>query len=191
MSPSSSGKKKTHKNKEKTVVCPVEGCEKEVLSRGLHLHIHRSSGGGHGERDEIPDDVNLEDAEEVGSREVSMDYPESRDSEKTARLCPYCERPFRGKNGVMIHLGQTAGRKNHPENPQELHDPSDFTIVRVDENENVIEKMDEDDAVMPSTERRQEGDGPDVDDIREYIQELREQGLDEQADRAEEMLLSD
>jgi hypothetical protein len=195
--PQEQGKRNKHKNNEKTVKCPVEGCEKEVLSRGLHLHVSRSSGDGHGERGEIPTDVDLDNAEEVGTREVEMEYPEKRDSETVARLCPYCERPYRGKHGVMIHLGQTAGRKNHPENPKDLHDPDDFAIVHVDENENVIEVVEEATS-MPSTERRraaeeesEESEELNQQKIRDYINDLREQGLDEEAKKAEQMLLDD
>jgi hypothetical protein len=191
MSPESSGKKKSHKNEERTVRCPVEGCEKTTLSRGLHLHVMRSSGGGHGESGEIPESINLEDAESVGTKEVTMDYPEKRDSETVARLCPYCERPFRGKHGVMIHLGQIAGRKNHPEDAPERHDPEDFDIVHVDENENVIEVVEEG-ISMPSTERRQDEESSlDPDKVEEYIQSLRDEGRNEEAERAEKMLLGD
>lgn len=187
----SQDKKKKHQNQEKTVRCPVDGCGKEVLSRGLHLHVSRSSSGGHGEQGMIPEGVNLDNAEEVGSREVEMEYPENRDSEKVARLCPYCERPFRGKHGVMIHLGQTKGRKNHPEDAPEQHEPDDFAVVEVDDRENVVEVVEEPTS-LPSTERRQEKEESlDPDDVRQHIQELREQGLDEQAEKAEKMLLND
>lgn len=189
-------KKKKHQNEEKTVICPVEGCDKEVLARGLHLHIMRSAGNGHGEHMDVPDNINLEDAEEVGKRNVTMNYPEKRESEQVARLCPYCERPFRGKHGVMIHLGQMKGRKDHPKDGPDRHDPEDFAIVHVDENENVVEIIEEGEAeAMPSTERRREGDvgmeSLSPEKVRAYIQDLREQGLDEEADRAEAMLLSD
>lgn len=156
----------------------------------------RSSGDGHGSQNELPPNLNLDKAEEVESREVEMDYPKERESEQVARLCPYCERPYRGKHGVVIHLGQTAGRENHPENPKELHEPDDFAIVHVDENENVVEKVEEETS-MPSTKRRQEreaGDGPDSlepEKVKEYIEDLREQGLEEEAERAEKMLLRD
>lgn len=193
---SNSSKTKKHKNEEKKVLCPVDGCDKEVLSRGLHLHVMRSSGNGHGPHMDIPDNLNLEEAEEIGTQEVEMDYPEHREPEDVARLCPYCKRPYKGKHGVMIHLGQTAGRKNHPENPKEKHDPDDFAIVQVDENENVIEVVEEPTA-MPSTERRREAaesgekEGLDPEAVREHIESLREQGLDEQAEQAEKILLND
>jgi hypothetical protein len=196
MTPTTEGNSgtKKHKNDERTVICPVEGCEEETLARGLHLHILRSDGNGHGPQNDIPDTINLEDAETVGTREVQMDYPERRNPEEVARLCPYCERPFRGKHGVMIHLGQMQGRKNHPENPKEKHDPDDFAIVEVDDKENVT-KIVEEPTTMPSTDRRREAEAQDdyVDQqqVRKHIEDLREQGLDEQADRAEEMLLRD
>lgn len=196
MTPESEGRRQKHKNDEKTVKCPVEGCEEETLSRGLHLHVLRSSGNGHGPQNDMPENLDLDKAEVVGTREVEMNYPEERESEQVARLCPYCERPFRGKHGVMIHLGQTAGRKNHPENPKDLHEPDDFSIVHVDEDDNVVEMVDED-TTMPSTEQRREAEADqdvgslEPDKVRAYIEDLREQGLDEEADRAEKMLLDD
>jgi len=96
----------------------------------------------------------------------------------------------------MIHLGQLAGRKNHPKNPKEKHDSDDFAIVHVDENENVIEVVEEATS-LPATEKRREAEADDEDAsldpdaVREHIESLREQGLDEQADQAEKMLLND
>lgn len=122
---------------ERTVRCPASSCDDEVLARGINLHVMQSSGGGHGPRGEVPEHLSFEDLETVGGRNVEMDYPESRDNEKHARLCPYCSEVFYGIQGLMIHLGQTAGRKNHPENPKERHEPSDFPEVEVDERGNV------------------------------------------------------
>ena len=127
----------TDKNDERTVRCPVESCDSTPLARGINLHIMRSSGGGHGPRGEVPDSISLENLETVGAREVEMDYPEERDNEKHARLCPYCSQTFSGVQGLMIHLGQTAGRKNHPANPRDRHEPSDFPHVEVDDDGNV------------------------------------------------------
>jgi len=192
-----SNKKKKHKNDEETVKCPVDGCGKELLARGLHLHVLQTAGSGHGKSGEIPADVNLDNAEVIGAKEVEMEYPEERESENVQRLCPYCERPFRGKQGVMIHLGATAGRKNHPENAAERYNLDDFPIVRVDENENVIEVV-EKGISLPSTERRQEQQEDEgsmnsisEEEIREHIQNLRDQDLEDEADRAEKMLLGD
>lgn len=186
-------RKKKHRNDEETVRCPVDGCGKEILSRGLHLHVNRSSGDGHGPQGEVPKDVDLDEAEKVGTQKVEMEYPEEREQEAVARLCPYCERPFKGKYGVMIHLGHLAGRKNHPEDGREIHDLEDFAIVHVDENQNVVEIVEEETA-MPSTKQRKEKsneDAPREEDIRQHIQDLRDQGLDDEADRAEQMLLGE
>lgn len=124
---------------ERTVRCPVEGCDDEVLARGINLHVMRSSGDGHGPKGDVPDHLSFENLETIGKQDVEMDYPETRDNEKHARLCPYCSQVFLGIQGLMIHLGQTAGRKNHPENPKEKHEPSDFPQVEVDGEGNVQE----------------------------------------------------
>jgi len=189
-------KKTTHKNEERTVECPVEGCDAEPLARALHLHVMQSSNDGHGEQGEIPPEIDLDSAKTAGTREVEMDYPDERESEQVARLCPYCERPFRGKHGVMIHLGQTAGRKDHPEDATKRHDPEDFAIVHVDDNGNVTEVVEEgDQTAMPSTKRRREQSlgasvgSLDDQSVEDYIEDLRERGLDEEAERAEKMLL--
>ncbi|MGQ3327629.1 hypothetical protein [Halorubrum sp. FL23] len=71
-----------------------------------------------------------------------MDYPEERENEKHARLCPYCNQTFVGEQGVMIHLGQTAGRKNHPESAGEHHTIDDFPRVEVDEQGNITSVID-------------------------------------------------
>jgi hypothetical protein len=126
-----------HTNDERTVRCPVEGCDATPLARGVNLHINRSSGDGHGPRGEVPDHISLDDLETVGEREVEMDYPEERDTDNAARLCPYCSETFAGVQGLMIHLGQTAGRKNHPANPKDRHEPRDFPRVKVDAEGNV------------------------------------------------------
>lgn len=131
-----------HTNDERTVRCPVEDCDSTPLARGVNLHVLRSSGDGHGPQGEVPDHISLDELETVGEREVKMDYPEERDNEKHARLCPYCSETFSGISGLMIHLGQTAGRKNHPENPKERHDAGDFPRVEVDSEGNVETAVD-------------------------------------------------
>jgi hypothetical protein len=128
----------SHENDERTVRCPVEGCDSEQLARALHLHVRQSKGDGHGPRGEIPDDVSLDDAETVGTETVEMEYPTERDTEQEARLCPYCGQTFTGSHGVKIHLGQVAGRHNHPEDAADEHEPEDFPRVTVDDEENVV-----------------------------------------------------
>lgn len=184
--------KKKHKNDEKTVQCPVGGCDKEVLARALHLHVRRKAGDGHGDTGNVSDNVDLDNAEVVGTQEVEMEYPTEREGEDVQRLCPYCERPYQGKKGVIIHLGATAGRKNHPIDGAERHDLSDFPIARVDENQNVVEVIEEG-KKLPTTERRQEKEQSSLEsvktnELREHIENLREQGLDDEADRVEKML---
>lgn len=135
--------KQTHRNPERTVKCPVEDCDAEKLARGIHLHVRQSTGNGHGSQGTVPEHVSLDDLETVGDETVEMDYPEELDTEQVARLCPYCGTPFTGKQGVLIHLGQVAGRKNHPENAAEMHEPEDFPRVKMDDQENVVEVLDD------------------------------------------------
>ena len=175
-------RKKTHLNDERTVHCPVGECDETPLARGVHLHVMRSSGNGHGPQGEVPTGITFDDLETAGSREVSMDYPETRETEKVRRLCPHCRQPFHGKHGVQIHLGQVAGDEHHPKDAKELHDPADYPIAHVDQHGNVKEVV-EGEELLPTTEQRREDDTDDVDDAHEKtLRELRELGiLDEQA----------
>lgn len=150
----------SEKRGEKVVRCPVEGCDAEHPTRGLHLHLMRSVGDGHGEQGDYPD-VDIDDLEEVGREEVSVNYPEERESETVARLCPYCGNPFRGKEGVMIHLGQMTGRKNHPPNASAVHEPADFAVVELDEDENITSVV----SRPRSEDRDNTGDGAADDDV--------------------------
>jgi len=126
-----------HSNDERTVRCPVEGCDATPLARGINLHLRRSTGEGHGPQGDVPEHISTDTLETVGEREVKMDYPEERESETVTRLCPYCSKPFEGENGVLIHLGQLAGTKNHPEDAGEFHSEADFPEVEVDGQGNV------------------------------------------------------
>lgn len=108
----------------------------------MHLHVRQSSGDGHGQHGEIPGTVDLDAVTVVGKQTVEMEYPEERESEHVSRLCPFCARPFDGIRGVMIHLGQIAGTKNHPENARAHVDADACPIARVDDDQNVIEVVD-------------------------------------------------
>jgi hypothetical protein len=130
-----------HRNDERTVRCPIEGCDAEKLARGIHLHVRQSSGNGHGPQGEVPEGITFEDLETVGEEEVEMEYPEERDTENVARLCPYCLQPFKGTNGVLIHLGQVAGRKNHPDDGAEKHASVDFPEVEIDDEGNIVRTL--------------------------------------------------
>jgi len=131
-----------HSNEERTVRCPVEGCDATPLARGINLHLNRTSGDGHGPRGDVPDHISTENLETVGERKVEMDYPDERDTEQHARLCPYCNQTFAGVQGLKIHLGQTAGRKNHPMNPKDRHEPRDFPRVEVSSKGNIQSAVD-------------------------------------------------
>ncbi|SFC63269.1 hypothetical protein SAMN05444422_112107 [Halobiforma haloterrestris] len=175
-----------HENEERTVKCPVEGCDEEVLARGIHLHVRQSADDGHGPQGEVPDGVTFDGLETVGSQSVRMKYPTERDSEEVARLCPYCSEVFTGKEGVRIHLGQTAGRKNHPPNANELHEPEDFPQVTVDAHgnvEGVLSKWADDGEDLPT--------GPRLPATRvyRYIAQLLAEDKYQEAQRARQMLL--
>jgi hypothetical protein len=177
-------------NEERLVRCPVDGCSYEGLSRGLHLHVRQSSGGGHGPNGDIPENLNFDNLETVGTQNVELDYPDSRQVEETARLCPYCGRAFRGYQGVKIHLGQKQGKGVHPEDAVEETTKEDTPVAHVDEDMNVIEVVEEA-SLMPSTKRRLESDSDSVpiERVQEFIVGLEEDGFQECADRARDELL--
>lgn len=166
--------KKKHVNKEKVKECPA--CGETFLSRSLHLHVLRKDDEAHGPQGDIPPTLDLENAPVVGTREVEMDYPETRETEKTRRQCPYCTQTFKGKQGLGIHFGQVVGRKNHPADREQFPDPGSCPVVHVDEDGNIIEVVEEG-ITMPSTQRRQ-----DTDEVNSLIKDLREKGKTEEAE---------
>lgn len=172
-----------HRNDERTVRCPVEGCDDELLARGIHLHVRQTDGGGHGPTGDVPDRISFEDLTTIGSEAVEMDYPEERDTDETARLCPYCFEVFAGQEGVRIHLGQVAGRKNHPRNP--AADPVDFPEVVVDETGNVEELK------YDWLEGTEAPDAPTISATRvyRYLATLLSEGHREEARRARDHLI--
>jgi|GEM_PF-1133382 len=177
--------RETHENEERTVICPVEGCDAEKLARGMHLHILHSNGNGHGPKGEIPDHIDRDDLETVGTETVEMEYPTERDTEQEARLCPYCGEAFTGKQGVLIHLGQVAGRKNHPDDAAERHEPEDFPRVGVDEDENVVRLIEDD----PEDDDRIGGPTVPAERVYRYIAELLATDKQGEARRARRHLL--
>ncbi|WP_180271768.1 hypothetical protein [Halorubrum persicum] len=177
--------RETHENEERTVICPVEGCDAEKLARGMHLHVLHSEGDGHGPKGVLPDDVSLEEMVTAGTETVEMEYPTERDTEQEARLCPYCGEAFTGKQGVLIHLGQVAGRKNHPDDAAERHEPRDFPRVGVDEDENVVRLIEND----PEDSDRAEGPTVPAERVYRYIAELLAKNKQGAARRARRHLL--
>jgi hypothetical protein len=180
--------KKPHRNQERVVKCPVEGCDAEKLARGIHLHVRMSSGDGHGPKGEVPDHIDFDNLEQVGTQEVELNYPEERQTESVARLCPYCGKPFRGKNGVLIHLGQVEGRKNHPANASEVHESSHFPVVELDEDENVVAVVE---GRIPSSVQRPHDETIPVERVYRYIAELLAEDRPEEAARARGALLNE
>lgn len=174
---------------EPTVKCPVEGCDAEKLKRGIHLHVRQSKGSGHGPQGEVTSTINLDNLETSGSQEVSMDYPETRQTERVGRRCPFCKEVFRGKQGVMIHLGRVASSGSHPKNPKKEIDAEKLAIVHLDEDGNVLEEVDEP-TTLPSTRRRRESEQENTleERVQSVIEEFRHEGKDEVADRLEEVL---
>jgi hypothetical protein len=179
---------KSHNNAEVVVKCPVKGCDYEGLSRGIHLHVRQSAGGGHGPNGDTPENLDLSDLEEVGEKNVTMDYPETREEEDVARLCPYCGRGFQGFRGIKIHVGQKAGQGVHPEDSVDL-EKEDCPVARVDDDMNVIDLVEEN-SIMPSTKRRiLDEDSVDRDEIEDLIQEFENEGMENVAERIENTLL--
>jgi len=175
---------------ETVVKCPVEGCDAEKLSRGIYLHVRQSKGNGHGPQGETPTGLSLDNLESTGTQKVSMDYPETRNTESVGRECPYCKEVFRGKQGVMVHLGRAAGEGQHPKDPKQNHDGSEFSIVRTDDSGSVVDRV-ESGTMLPATERRLQRDEEASlhDRVEEYISDLRDRGMEEEAERAEAKLL--
>lgn len=178
-----------HRNDETVVKCPVDGCNAEKLSRAIHLHVRQSSGNGHGPHGDVPESLDMENLEKVGTQTVEMDYPEDREVDNVARLCPVCGKAFNGFRGVQIHLGQVQGRGVHSDDAPEKYEKDDFPIAEVDEDMNVINIVEEA-QLMPSTQARIEGkDSIPISDVQNFIDGLKEDGEDEFAERAENELL--
>jgi uncharacterized C2H2 Zn-finger protein len=175
---------------ETVVKCPVEGCDAEKLSRGIYLHVRQSKGGGHGPQGDIPNGLNLDNLESAGSQEVSMDYPDTRKRETVGRKCPYCDQIFKGKRGVMVHLGRAAGDNQHPKNPKENHDGTEFETVRT-YNSGSAEHGGESSIKGSEVKRRlQRIEKSSLRErVEEYIADLRDRGKEQEAEKAEAKLL--
>lgn len=177
-----------HNNSESVVKCPVNDCNHEGLSRGIHLHVRQSSGDGHGPHGDVPENLNFDDLEQVGEKDVQMDYPDERNEEDVVRLCPFCGRAFNGFRGIKIHVGQKKGHGVHPDDATDIT-KEDCPIAHVDDDMNVIEIVEEN-AIMPSTKRRIEGeDTVDYDDVLQLVEEFEDEGEQEVADRIRDRLL--
>lgn len=175
------------KNSENIVKCPVEDCNYEGLSRGIHLHIRQSSDEKHGPNGEVPDNIDLSNMEVVGKESVDVNYPDKRNVEDVVRLCPFCGRAFNGFHGIKIHLGQKKGQGVHPEDID--IEKNDCPIAHVDQDMNVVEIVEEN-SLMPSTKRRIiNDDSISIERIEEFVTQLDEEGNSEMAERIRNELL--
>jgi hypothetical protein len=124
-------------NKEATVECPE--CGESIIKRGLFAHVFQSSDEAHGERFTVPDDFDVEEAEEIGEEDVELDYPEQIDLDEQYYLDTYTGKAYEGARGLMVHLGQMAGQNNIPEDVAERHEARDFPEVEIDDDGNITE----------------------------------------------------
>lgn len=120
------------------VRCPIEGCDVVKTAKEMDRHILQSVGDGHGERGGVPEDFSLDDLEEVEAPKNESDCPAKREVGTVARLCPYCEQPFTEKRGVLNHLEQVAGQRDHPSNAFQIHEPGDFPVVELGDDGSVV-----------------------------------------------------
>jgi hypothetical protein len=139
---------------EDMVECPVKGCNETVVQRGLYMHIFQTDdppGEGHYPRFEEPPYLDMEDVKITGeTQEVPYDFPETVDLEEdTYYLDTYTGKAYQGKRGLMIHLGQMAGRENIPDNVTDRHDAEDFPIVDIDDDGNITEVYREEKGTVP------------------------------------------
>lgn len=139
-------------NEEDVAKCPVDGCFAEPPKRGLFMHIFQSDdspGEKHGERFSVPDDIDVSEIKVSGTERIEMEYPDRQDIEEARYLDTYTGKAYQGKRGLMVHLGQTAGRNNIPEDVTDRHDGGDFPIVEIDEDGNVTEVIKEAEGNVP------------------------------------------
>ena len=77
------------------------------------MHIYQTNdpeGVGHYPRGQLPSDIDEEKIKVTGKSDVELDYPETQDLETVHYLDTYTGKAYEGKRGLMIHLGQMAGK---------------------------------------------------------------------------------
>jgi hypothetical protein len=143
------------KNLEDEVRCPIDGCDSTAVARGLHIHVYQTDdpeGSGHYPRGEVPPDFDPKAVEVEGQKEVEMDFPQRLNMQETEYLCTFCGSSFQGRRGLFIHLGQSAGKNNIPENVTDRFEPDDFPIVETDDDGNIEEVVKWGDSAVPPLE---------------------------------------
>lgn len=106
------------------------------------MHIFQTDdpdGEGHYPRFEIPPYLVKDDLKVTGDEKVTIDYPDEQDLEEIYYLDTYTGKAYKGKRGLMVHLGQLAGKNNIPEDITDRHDADDFPVVDIDDDGNVTE----------------------------------------------------
>lgn len=156
------------KSGERTVLCPIEGCNREVLARGVNLHVRQSSDDLHGPQGEVPEGVGLEELETVGEESVQVDYPQDRKKDTNHVLCPFCYGIYKGKRGINIHLSHNSGKGQHPDDAAEQYELEEISLC--------------------GSSSRNERKSP-SDRAEQYISHLLSQGRVEEAKQAKNFLL--
>ncbi|MFC6717930.1 hypothetical protein ACFQGT_09845 [Natrialbaceae archaeon GCM10025810] len=102
---------------EDMVKCPYCGDHKR--SRGLYLHIFRSSDKDHGGHKDVPDtwEKDKENLEVVGQKELTINVPTSKDFDHELLLCKWCGERFKGTHGLSVHLSRVDD-SIHPEDTE-------------------------------------------------------------------------
>lgn len=142
-------------NDEDKALCPVKGCDREIVKRGLFMHIFQTEdpeGEGHYPKYDVPPYIDVEEVKITGTKNVDMDYPETQDIGDVHYMDTYTGKAYQGKRGLMVHLGQLAGRENIPEDVTKRHDADDFPIVEVDDDGNITEVIEEGSTDVPPIE---------------------------------------
>lgn len=71
----------TPNNRDRTVQCPVKGCDAEVSARGVNLHVRNTDGKDHGPAGEVPDHINFDDLTTVDKPRRPREPPQDTEKE--------------------------------------------------------------------------------------------------------------